>query len=614
MSAFSNKMGNSDLNKVLKLTEKQVFENDYERLKNKFNFGNINLNKNINSFPLRLSSPNYNETSSINNSKNERNNYINSHKICYNYPSKGNKEISEDINIDKIQNFIQKNNLKTNNRQESRNTTSTNNFCKQESLTSKSKEKLIVNYNIKNKNNNTNQNIKKISCLKRELSTTDGKNRRTANTHASTDFRFSDKSIDMTSSNNSFISHSFLNNMNNNFNHKHIPSKASEDFQNKIERYHSNGNLLNYLATNNTNNKTQTTSQSNYNFGIEKDNEKINNNLIKNGNGQAIHHKKVNSNIIAYNNFNKSNKMNIKFTDKMNDSSVKNGIKNINTTSYKSLARNEINKNNTSHMNNKTITTTKSISTSINLSRGGTPTTNYRFNEESIKMKSSKNKEITATLKDKKDDLKLFKITDIKVLNANKNNTIKAENISLINKVFDSEPKSIKKVVNDELNYMHQKNHIDNTKLSKNKDNIVIHTNNSEKTNLIFDETERKTDRCLNSNNNNIQNDEENDIAFANALEDLSQSNESSINELIQPLNRKSNTYSSQNIPSEENVESKYLNFYILICILGKDVIYSDKVLINNDKYQKSRDNMNVDMFVEEFDGKNTVIIFSLRI
>ena len=75
--------------------------------------------------------------------------------------------------------------------------------------------------------------------------------------------------------------------------------------------------------------------------------------------------------------------------------------------------------------------------------------------------------------------------------------------------------------------------------------------------NLVIDETERKTDRCFN-NNNDIQHNEENDIAFANALEDLSQSNESSINELIHPIKKNSRTYSSQNIPSEENIDSKF--------------------------------------------------------
>lgn len=39
--------------------------------------------------------------------------------------------------------------------------------------------------------------------------------------------------------------------------------------------------------------------------------------------------------------------------------------------------------------------------------------------------------------------------------------------------------------------------------------------------------------------------------------------------------------------------------------------MYSDKVLINNDKYQKSRDNMNVDGFVEELEEKKIVIFLS---
>ena len=133
MSGFSNKLGFSDPNIVLKLTEKQVFENDYERLKNKFNFGNINLNKNLNSFPLRLSSPNYFETNTTNNSKNDHNNYINSHKICYNYPSKANKEITDNKNCDNIYNFIKKNKCINDNGSESRNTGTTNNFNKQES-------------------------------------------------------------------------------------------------------------------------------------------------------------------------------------------------------------------------------------------------------------------------------------------------------------------------------------------------------------------------------------------------------------------------------------------------------------------------------------------------
>lgn len=568
MSVFSNKIGLTDSNKVLKLSEKQIFENDYERLKNKFNFGNINLNKNINSFPLRLSSPNYNETNSNSNSKNEPNNHVNSHKICYNYATKKNKDNIEQNNCDKIHNFIKKNNiLNSNCKPESRNTSITNNLYKLESITPKSKEKLIVNYNIKQNYNDNILRNKKNSYVKKEYSTTtDGKNRRTANTHASTDFRFSDKSIDMTSSNNSFISHSFLNNINNNFNNKNSQYRYKEEIQIKDEKDNYNSKLKNYMKTNNTNINTQSTSLSILNTADQNEKENIKKCLTKNNSISMIHSKKLNSNIIAYNNFNKCNKTGFKKSDKSNNVSTKNGIININTSSYKSLSRNDnCNRDNTSYLENKSVNATKSVNISINLSRGGT-TTLKKFNEKNNKMKSSTNYNKNfhvRQINDNKSDSNLFKITDIKFFKTNNNQQIEPENVNMINKIFDAEIISKNHEFNKEL--------FDNNKQSKNNsskslkilENKLVNYYQCGKGNDIFDDTERKTDRNLNNKHIQNENDDENDLAFANALEDLSQSNESSINELIQPLNKKINTISSQNIPSEENVESNLIKLKI---------------------------------------------------
>lgn len=44
---------------------------------------------------------------------------------------------------------------------------------------------------------------------------------------------------------------------------------------------------------------------------------------------------------------------------------------------------------------------------------------------------------------------------------------------------------------------------------------------------------------------------------------------------------------------------------------IGKEVIYNDKIQINSNIYQKSRENMNVDGFVEESE-KVKIVIFSL--
>jgi len=377
----------------------------------------------------------------------------------------------EDTNCDNIQKFLNKNNvIKTNSnvRSESRNTSTSNNFYKQESLNSLSKEKLIVNYNIKQ---SFIQGNKKISHKNKEFSTTDGKYRRTAHTHASTDFKFSDKSIDMTSSNNSYISHSFLNNRNNNYNNqKYTQSKITEEMQLKLETNNCNGNSLINLSSSNTDINTQTTSQSYFQTGNIKENANNRNNINPNNTAGIIHHKKVTSNILAYNNFNKSNKMKIN-----NDysSSIKNGIKTLNTSSYKSLNRNDIvKKNNTSFLNNQSISTQKYIKSSIYLSSGETPISFSKLNEESTKMKSAKNpiKSRTGSQKYNKPEPDLFKIKDIKILNPN-NHPIKSDNVNMINKIFDQKKKSYSEVAkNEELIEMCQKNQVNGCKSIMTKD------------------------------------------------------------------------------------------------------------------------------------------------
>ena len=116
---------NDSSKKVMKLTEKQIFENDYERLKNKFNFGNINLSKNINSFPLRLSSPNYQIINTrINTAKNNTNksNYTSeaskhySNKVLKNFKDESYNYKSKDKKITPIKKeFIPKKNKKLTN-------------------------------------------------------------------------------------------------------------------------------------------------------------------------------------------------------------------------------------------------------------------------------------------------------------------------------------------------------------------------------------------------------------------------------------------------------------------------------------------------------------------
>jgi len=571
MSVFANLIGISNANnKIIRLTEKQMFENDYERLKNKFNFGNINPSKNINSFPLRLISPNYQEISSIeNSSKKERNHYINSHKISSNYTTNENKDIPKKINaLEKIQNYIKLNNVSTNNhrRTESRNTINSKNLYNQESLKSKSKEKTISNYNnihqqYKCNNPKSASSNKKISYLKKVINTTDTKNQKITKTHASTDFKFSDKSIEITSSNNnSLISHSLINNVN-----KQIPLKSSEENQLKMEKYNSNFNFINFLISNENNLNTQSNTYSNKTIytkqeQILKKNENIKN-LSKNNSVGMIDHTRVNSNIVTYNNFYKINNLNSGNKNRLNQN-VKSSLKNMNSISYKNSYKND---NKSSYnQNNKSSTAAKSVSSSTNYSRIGTPSNFVKVNDENknilTKLKKSEKTPIKIQNQKKLSEISLCKNTYTRLENhyTNKiNNNLEKDlnedspldfldENNNVNSNFDKNNRNIIKDNNKQ---------IQNFSTAKSKENRISKNTLSYKTNQIADQTERKTERIINEFN--INDDEENDIAFANALEDLSQSNESSINELIQPLNKKIKTSSSHNIPSEEDVESK---------------------------------------------------------
>ncbi len=528
MSIFSNIIGISNSNiKILKLSEKQVLENDYERLRNKFNFSNIKQNKNVNSFPLRLSSPNYKTVNSKQNStKYCSNNEVNSHKISHknyaneNYSSVQNyKNIENTLNYTKINNKINSNHK----RSESRYTITTNNFYKQD-INSISKENILTSYNIKQSVNSNNTYLcskGKNSSSNKELSSKQNiKKRKITHTHASTDFRFSDKSIDISSNNNSFISHSFINNINN-VNNRHISLKNNEKLQQKIEGYNSNGTLSYVLTTCNSNFHTN----SQKNFVNNKMESKA---LFKNKSQGMINNLNIKSNITPINNFNKINNLKLKSDNTIDH--IKNNNDNNNSNPYKKNKKGDIYHNRNSYnpknkCNNAAVTDNSSIIYSVK----ETPSNYNKIKDDNHFVKNSEfdfnivnTQKISGRINDYKN------IDSIQEKSQNKQNSKRIKNDIICDKnsgIIDSAKN----------NYYKNKSRVD--------------TGNGK---LIKDETERKSERNCDSDY-----EEENNEAFANALDDLSQSNESSINELIKPLNKKMKTISSQNIPSEENVDSK---------------------------------------------------------
>lgn len=532
MSVFLN----TSQSKVMKLTDKQMFENDYERLKNKFNFGNINQNKNINSYPLRLSQPNYQHIDSrIHSSKNEKN----VQQIYYDYiTNNNNNNISSSSSVN--HGNVIKNN--TNNQSSKTNLTKNN-------ANSKSREKFSTN----------NSSCKKISYLENK-----NKFRARNKTQSSTDFRYSEKSFENPSSNNNSI---IVNNT----------LKASEEFQNKLDKCAINNNYYN-----------------------NSEKKQPANNIINNN--KNIN--KASSNIISYNSFNKNNP-------------VKNNQNNGNNEISANLFGNKCNlpnynynnnKNYNYSIHNKSSTAAKSISNISYNSRAGTPSNLMHLQKEEFKNQSN--------IDDNYENLKSGNICDFGQL-GNKRAFVDEINDDNIKNIRGQGEKNQQSTINNnkkkeiilkenekeaQANFFNknQENVIDNDRatITQSNSNAQLFKNNSSYNNNMnnnflskqntnsqknlytnirnressvtqtlsnkgshnlnnnlaqLDETERKSNRKFLSNNT------ENEGVFVDALDNLSQSSKGSIDGYLlhRQFSKKKDTTESHNIPSEENVDGK---------------------------------------------------------